>query len=63
MAKFSAYNKMIKTLLWVGVILFSPAVVYAGFMYLLQDYVSPVILAAVLGLDRSLSFFFKETKR
>jgi hypothetical protein len=54
---------MTKTLLWIGVILFSPAVVYAGWMYLLQDYVNPVIVAAVLGLDRSLSFFFKETKR
>jgi len=48
--------------LFLSMVLILPAVCYAGFMYLTMDYISPVIIAALFGLDRSLAHLTRSKK-
>jgi len=47
---------------YLTIVLILPAVCYAGFMYLTMDYINPVIIAGLFGLDRSLSYFTRSKK-
>jgi hypothetical protein len=48
--------------LFLTVVLILPAVCYAGIMYLTMDYISPVIIAALFGLDGSISYITRSKK-
>jgi len=48
--------------LFLSMVLILPAVCYAGIMYLAMDYISPVIIAGLYGVDRSLAYLTRNTK-